>query len=94
MYGFLSAAQFVPARFMNFPIKITDRNREAVYALGRALLPAIKGCTLVVLLAVEWGSIDAAGRGSVGPLFFAAMIGPVLLLLGVTAYFVLKMRAV
>ena len=37
--------------------------------------------------------IDAAGRGSLGPLFFAAMIAPVVLLLGVTAYFMLKMRA-
>jgi uncharacterized membrane protein len=94
MYVFLSALQVVPARFMNYPVKITDRNREAVYALGRALLTAVKGCTLLVLLAVEWGSIDAAGRGSLGPLFFAAMIAPVVLLLGVTAYYMLKMRAV
>jgi hypothetical protein len=58
----LNAVQLIPTRRMNCPVTITDRNREGFYALGREMLPAVKVCTLLILLAVEWGAIDAANR--------------------------------
>ena len=79
---------------MNYPVTITDRNRDGVYALGREMLPRVKVCTLLTLLAVEWGAIDAASRGSLSPFFLAAIFAPVILLLGLMIYYTLRMRAV
>jgi hypothetical protein len=79
---------------MNYPGMITDRNREGVYALGREMLPAVKVCTLLTLLAVEWGAIDAAKRGSLSSFFLAAIVVPVILLLALVIYYTLRMRAV
>jgi hypothetical protein len=94
MYVFLSALQFIPVQFMNVPVAITDRNRARVYALVRTMLPLLKAGTLLILLSVEWAVVDAATRGSLGPLFFWAVWAPMVLLLGILVYFVLKMRAV
>jgi len=94
LYVFLSALQLVPNRLMNYPVKITDRNRNGVYALGREMLPAVKVCTLLTLLAVEWGAIDGATRGSLGPSFIELIAVPLLLLLGLVLYYTLRMRAV
>jgi len=94
MYVFLSAMHFIPARLMNYPVRVTDRNRDKVYALGREMLPALKACTLLTLLALEWGSVDGAVRGSLGPLFTAAIFAPVALLFGILTCYTLKMRAV
>jgi hypothetical protein len=94
LYLLLSAAQLIPARLMNYPVTITDRNREGVYAVGREMLPAVKVCALLMLLAVEWGIIDAARRGSSSPVFLAAVFAPIVLLLALTIYYMRKMRAV
>jgi uncharacterized membrane protein len=94
MYLFLNAIQLIPTRRMNCPVTITDRNRDGVYALGREMLPRVKVCTLLTLLAVEWGAIDAASRGSLSPFFLAAIFAPVILLLGLMIYYTLRMRAV
>lgn len=94
MYLFLSAMQFLPARLMNYPVKITDRNREGVYALGHEMLVAVKVCTLLTLFAAEWGCIDAAARGSFAPFFMVTIFSSVLLLFGLTLYYTARMRAV
>ncbi len=94
MYLFLNAIQLIPSRRMNYPVAITDRNREGVYAIGREMLPAVKVCTLLTLLAVERGAIDAASRGSLGQFFLTAIFAPVILLLALMIYYTLKMRAV
>ena len=49
---------------------------------------------LLTILAVEWGAIDAANRGSLSPFFLAAIFAPVILLLGLMIYYTLRMRAV
>jgi hypothetical protein len=49
---------------------------------------------LLTILAVEWGAIDAANRGSLSPFFLAAIFAPVILLLALMIYYTLKMRAV
>jgi hypothetical protein len=58
------------------------------------MLPAVKVCTLLTLLAVEWGAIDGATRGSLGPSFIELIAVPLLLLLGLVLYYTLRMRAV
>jgi len=94
LFVLLSATQLIPARLMNYPVAITDRNREGVYALGREMLPAVKVCILLMLLAVEWGIIEAAKRGSSSVVFLAAVFAPIVLLLALTIYYTRKMRAV
>jgi uncharacterized membrane protein len=94
MYLFLSTIQLIPTRLMNYPVTITDRNREGVYAAAREMLPRVKVCTLLTLLAVEGGAIDAANRGSLSPLFLAAIFTPVVLLFALMIYYTLKMRGV
>jgi uncharacterized membrane protein len=94
MYLLLTAMRFLPSRLWNYPVAITERNRVGVYALGREMLPVMKVCTMLVLLAVEWELIDAATHGSLSPSFSATIFTPVLLLIGVVFYYVKRMRAV
>lgn len=92
-YLLLSGAQFMPSRWMNYPVRITEKNREAVYALGREMLPAIKVCTLLTMFVIEWATIDAARRGAMLPHFMGAIFAPVVVLIGILVYYTLKMRA-
>lgn len=78
---------------MSYPVTVTDRNRESVYALGRQMLPAVKVCALLTLLAVEWGAIVAANRGFVSSFFLAVIFAPVILLLALMIYYTFRMRA-
>jgi uncharacterized membrane protein len=94
MYLLLTAVRFLPSRLWNYPVAITERNREGVYALGHEMLPAIKFCTMLVLLAVEWGIVDAAARGSLSTSFSVTIFVPVALLIGLVLYYVKRMRAV
>jgi uncharacterized membrane protein len=94
LYAGLSAAGFLPRRWMNYPVKITDRNREAVYALNRKMLPALKAASLFTVFVVEWGALDATQRGMMSPYFNAAVIASIALPFGVLIYYTLKMRAV
>jgi uncharacterized membrane protein len=94
MYLLLTAVRFVPNRLRNYPVAITERNRERVYALGREMLPGIKVCAMLTVLAVEWEIVDAATRGSLSPYFFAAIFAPALLLIVFVLYYVKRMRAV
>ncbi len=57
------------------------------------MLPALKAGTLVVLLAAEWGFVEAATRGSLGPLFLAEIVAPIALLAGPAIYYALRMPA-
>ncbi len=93
-YLIVGATQLVPARLLNYPVKVTDRNRDGVYALGREMLPALKVCTLLTMFAVEWGTIDSATRGTMSPFFNAAVWTPVGLLFAVMIGYSLRMRAV
>jgi hypothetical protein len=93
-YAFLSVAQRIPPRLRNDPVRITDLNRQGVYALGSEMLAAIKLCTVLTLLGVEWGCIDAANRGSLGPSFMAATFAPIVLLFGVSIYYTIKIRSI
>jgi uncharacterized membrane protein len=95
VYVLMSATQLMPRRWMNYRgVTITDENREAVYALGRAMLPAIKVGVLLTTVAVEWSTIDAAERGTMGPFFAATFLTPLALTIGTAIYYTLKMRAV
>jgi uncharacterized membrane protein len=94
LYAGLSAAGFMPQRWTSYPVKITERNREAVYALNREMIPALKAATLLTTLIVEWGAIDAAQRGSMSPYFNEAVVAALILTFGVVIYYTLKMRAV
>jgi hypothetical protein len=93
MFLFLTVIARTPSSSMNYPVKITDQNRAAVYALARELLPALKAATLLTLLGVEWAMIDAAARGAVGPLFMIAVFAPVALIIGTLVFYTFKMRA-
>jgi uncharacterized membrane protein len=94
LYAIMSSAQFMPARWMNYPVKVTDRNRAAVFALGREMLPAIKVCAMLTLVGTEWGTIDGAVRGTIGPPFVTAIFAPIVILVGIIVYYTIKMRAV
>ena len=93
LYAGLTGAGFMPRTWMNYPVKITDRNRDAVYALNREMVPALKAATLLTTLIVEWGALDAAQRGAMSPYFNGAVIAALVLTFGVVAYYTLKMRA-
>jgi hypothetical protein len=94
LYAGLSAGRFMPQRWMGYPVKVTDRNRDAVYALNREMLPALKAATLLTTLIVEWGAIDAAQRGTMSPYFNEAVVVALILTFGIVIYYTLKMRAV
>ena len=66
---------------------------EAVNMLGREMLPAIKVSTMLAMLAVVWGTLDAAVRGTLAPHFMAIVFAPVALIIVITIYYSLKMRA-
>jgi hypothetical protein len=94
MYLFLCLIQRVPESMMNFPVKITERNRVGVYALAREMLPALKVCTVLTLLGVETGAIDASARGALGPFFYFLVFVPVALLFGIIVAYTIRMRRV
>jgi hypothetical protein len=93
LYAGLTGAGFMPRTWMNYPVQVTDRNREALYALSREMLPALKAATLFTTLIVELGAIDAAQRGAMSPYFNAGVIAALVLTFGVVIYYTLKMRA-
>jgi uncharacterized membrane protein len=93
MYVFLGAAQLIPPRFMNVPIALTVQNRTAVYALAREMLSVLKFGTLLTLLAVEWGVIDAALRGAIGWYFTLVLSVTVGTCIGIGAYYIMRMRS-
>jgi uncharacterized membrane protein len=92
-YALMSVTQRLPLERMNFPVKITDRNRNAVYALAREMLPALKVGILLTLFGVEWGSIDGAARGELSSFFMTAVFGPVVLIIGILVTYTVRMRS-
>jgi uncharacterized membrane protein len=92
LYAILSLAQRAPSRFMNYPVKITDRNRDAVYALGREMLPFMKICVLLLMLAIEWNSIVAAVLGALPSYFYVEVFAPVAAIIAILAYYTYRMR--
>ncbi len=92
-YAIAISTQFMPARWRNYPVKITDQNREAVFALGREMQPAIKLSLMVTFLATEWGSLDSAIHGVQSSFDTAALFAPIALLIAVLIYYTIKMRA-
>lgn len=93
MYAVLGAAQLIPPRFMNVPVALTAQNRTAVYALAREMLSVLKFATLLTLLAVEWGVIDAALRGAIGSYFTIVLSVTVGGFVGIGAYYIVRMRS-
>jgi uncharacterized membrane protein len=93
IYLILSFAQRLPARYINMPVKVTDRNRDAVYALAREMLVPLKMCAVLAIAIVEWSAIDAAARGSGGPYFAAATFAPIVLVGAVVIVYTIRMRA-
>jgi hypothetical protein len=93
MYVFLRVMQFIPPQFMNLPVAVTARNRTAVCALGREMLSVLKFATLLTLFAVEWGVIAAALRGAIGAYFNLVLSVTVGALVGIGAYYIIRMRS-
>jgi hypothetical protein len=93
LYGIIIGTQRLPMTALNFPVKITDRNREPVYALAREILPALKAGAVLCFLGLEWGSIDSAARGGMSPIFVPAVYGPVVLIFAVLIVYTVRMRS-
>ena len=93
LYLLIGLAGRLPQRWLNYPVKVTDRNRDAVYALGREMLPALKAASMLTLFVVEWGSFDATQRGAMSPYFNGAAITMIALIIAVLAYYTRRMRA-
>jgi hypothetical protein len=93
LYLGLIGARFIPARFRNYPVTLTDANRARVYSLGDAMLIDITVCTMLTMIGIEWGAIDGAVRGSLGPGFYFAVFGPVALIAAVVIAYTIKMRS-
>jgi hypothetical protein len=89
----LIAARRIPPHLRSYAVKVTDANRERVYALGDEMLPALTACTMLTLLGIEWGAIDGAVRGSLGPAFFVAVFAPVALIIAIVVTYTIRMRA-
>lgn len=93
VYFALRVAQRVPSRWRSYPVRITDRNREAVYALGRQMLPVMNAFSVLIFVAVEWNVIDAALHGAAGVSYAVTMYTPIVLLFGTLIYYTIRMRA-
>jgi hypothetical protein len=90
IYLVLTAVSFFPERF-NYPVKVTEQNRQRLQAIAVAMLGWIKAVTMCTLAYVTWATVrvatgDAAGLGAG---FVPVMLGA----LGVTiAIGMVKMR--
>jgi uncharacterized membrane protein len=93
MFLFLSAMQFVPPRYSNYPVAVTEANREHLYSLQRELLSVLKFTTMLTGLALEWGIVASARRAALDPFFLPAIIATILAAVAVSFYYILKMRA-
>ena len=49
-FALLTGARYLPASMFNFPVAVTDDNRERLLRLGRELLSVVKCCILISLL--------------------------------------------
>jgi hypothetical protein len=94
VYLIVTSTQFIPPRWISYPVRVTDQNREGVYALGREMLPAIKICAMLTLFGVEWGGFDASTRGAMGPYFMTAIFVPAALIAAVLIYYSIRMRSI
>ena len=91
MYLFMSAIQKLPPRFSNYPVAVTDQNRERLYGLQREMLSASKFATVIVGLAMEWGIVASAQRASLDPLSVLAFAAVIAANVAVTIYYIAKM---
>ena len=70
-FALLTGARFLPASMFNFPVAVTDENRERLLQLGRELLSVVKCCILVSLLP---GTVYQVGGQAMPPWFPAVMM--------------------
>ena len=50
LFASLTLVRFLPDRFYNYPVSVTEENRERLGALGREMLSVLKVCFLLAFL--------------------------------------------
>ena len=50
LFAVLTGARFLPASMYNFPVAVTEENRERLLDLGREMLSVVKACLLLAFL--------------------------------------------
>ncbi len=91
MFLFLGAMQLVPPRSTNFPVAVTESNRERLYSIQREMLGAMKLAAMLTGLALEWGIVASAQRSELDPLFLPLMLVALGANVVVSLYYILEM---
>ena len=71
VFALLTGARFLPAGMYNFPVAVTDENRERLLQLGRELLSVLKCCILISLVP---GTVCQVRGQALPPWYPAAMM--------------------
>jgi uncharacterized membrane protein len=91
LYVFLSVLQKLPPQYSNYPVAVTERNRERLYSLQREMLSALKLSVVLTGLALEWGIVASARRASLDPLFLPAIAAAIAADVAISIYYIGKM---
>mgnify|MGYP001450427865 CR=1 FL=1 len=62
MYALMTALARIP-HWHNYPVRVTERNAERLYRIGRELLAVIKAITAWMCAAIAWVAADAGASG-------------------------------
>lgn len=81
----LTGARFLPDNMYNFPVAVTDENRERLLRLGRELLSVLKCCILISLLP---GTVYQVRGQSLPPWFPVVMM---LLISAPVVFYIVRM---
>jgi uncharacterized membrane protein len=92
MYFFLSATQLIPPRLMNLPVRVTDANRGAVYAIAREMLSAVKACTVLTFFTLECAMLYSVAHSVQAGWYNAVIFIPVAVMLAFVLDATLRMR--
>jgi len=78
----------------NYPVKITEENKDYQYALSRILLKVTNLWTMVLMAFITWAIIAEAGgiRGAMNPVVLWTIIGSLFLVIAAYIYLARKAR--
>ncbi|HEY4441848.1 MAG TPA: DUF1648 domain-containing protein [Candidatus Elarobacter sp.] len=91
IYVILTAVALVPPRYYNYPVRVTDANRERLYALAQQMLAMVKIFVVALFCALSYVVAQAALHGVFAGLWVVyACLAAVLITL---AYYLTRMIA-
>ena len=88
LYILLTAVRFMPDRFFNYPVAVTEENRERLASLSREMLSVLKVCFLAAFLPILIWEL----KGEALPLWYIPLL-LALIICPVTVYLVRMVRS-